>query len=383
MGIVNWWLRNIFTTRYEESRIYVDMGYTHRLKVIDGTTTLIDDTTTGTNRSGNPYTISLWTVNPIGDPPATPIVRTVRIEVYDTNNTLRETHSLKYLYGVYKWIVGFVDENDKTLNITAVCVTRYDGDIFVRSGIGAVSIPDVGSNPLILELSGYQNNKKYYFVKFNPHLEWQGTAIQIKVYPRDKYIIKTTIDIPSLSGNPALETIGNFISWLGNRIMDINLGVATIIANALGLRAPVVKTEIDLVNGTLTLYYVNDPIPAIVIIAGVVVGIVAGVVMSIAIQCYRDIRLAEVNYEARKLIYEANKQYYDTVNEIIEFSATTQNPQETAFKLLSLLTPPQIPTKDVSDTVQKQDDMIEQLKSMLMLAIGGAIVIAVLLMVRK
>ena len=108
MGVVNWWLRNIFTTRYEESRIYVDMGYTHRLKVIDGTTTLIDDTQTGISRSGNPYTVTLWTVNPVGDPPSTPVVRTVKVEVYDTSNTLRETHTIKYLYGTYKWAVGFV-----------------------------------------------------------------------------------------------------------------------------------------------------------------------------------------------------------------------------------------------------------------------------------
>ncbi|MEO0133024.1 MAG: hypothetical protein ABIK73_08870 [candidate division WOR-3 bacterium] len=373
---VSWVKKNIFTSWDMPAYITIDAGYTHRLKVYESETIIyVDDTVTGTNRPATLYEVRVWETNPHGTPPQTPAIYNLYVDVYDTNNVLKERITLKYMYGAGKYRINIVDENNNTFEAQIYYCIRTSSDVFADSYYGSnISIVDRGVNDLILEIIRVRDGKKYYMISKNPTLYTNTT---ITLYPKSEFIIKVVYDVSMFNNIPGLKQLYNFIMWLGTRIYNVLIPLAQSITNLLGIPLPIVKVEYD--NGLLIVYYVNDPIPILPIIIAIVAGAL-GITIALVV---RDILVSETTYKIEQLVHDSYTQYLNIIKEIKDFASTTPNPEQTFIDLISKITPPQVSTKDTKSTLDQKDNMISQLKDMLMLAIGGAIVIAVLLMVKK
>ncbi|MEM2262120.1 MAG: hypothetical protein QXK24_06685, partial [Ignisphaera sp.] len=222
---VSWVDKNIFTAYDMPAYITVDAGYTHRLKVYESETIIyVDDTVTGTNRPATPYEVRVWETNPHGTPPQTPSIYNVYVDIFDTNNVLKERITLKYMYGAGKYSLNIVDENNNPFEAQIYYCVRTSGDVFVVNYYGSnISIVDRGVNDLIIEIVRNKENKKYYMVALNPTL-YTNTVIRLS--PRDKFIIKVTYDVSMFNNIPILKDIYNFLMWLGTNVTNALLPIS-------------------------------------------------------------------------------------------------------------------------------------------------------------
>ncbi|MEM4847023.1 MAG: hypothetical protein QW794_04625 [Thermosphaera sp.] len=376
MGI-KWLGRNVFTAYDIPARIEVNIPFVHRLKCFDEITTYVDDTITGTNRSTTPYEITLWRENPRGTPPDTPAVYRVACEVYDTGNALRERYELRYLYGKTKYLVYVYDETDGQL--PGLVTYTFGTEFFYQVPGYTVGIPERPSGyDLFLEVVGYRNGKKYYYVAKNPTL-YPSTSL--KIFPVSKAYVTVTYDLSTIlawTNVPVIGAFARFLAWLGVRAVQLSLAIASWFSNLIGINLPVVDARIDWEKKELVVTYENDP--AAIVIAIIVAAAVAfGIVLVLAI---KDIKTAEARVEEVRLVKEIYDQYYKLVNEIVEYAKTTPDPEKTLLDLLSKLTPPQLPTETAPKMSQMESDL-DKLKTILMLGIGGAVVITLLSLAKR
>ena len=375
-GKVDWYDKSIFMVYDMPSYILVDMGYLHRLKVYESETIIyIDDTATGTNRQATPYVVRVWSENPHGTPPYTPIVYTVYVDVYDTNNVLKERHTLKYMYVRSFYTVNFVDENDRALEmLTYVVIYRQDGVYYYKYYGSTIRIPDYGGYNLILEASRDKDGKKYYFVKRNPELY---SVTKIKVTPNNKYIVGIRIKVSELN-IPVIQDIYNYFMWLFAKGFNFSLYMANVISNLLNIKVPVIKAEYDINNQELTIYYEVDPVK-LVVLAIIAAGLIGGAAIAWSI---RDIFIANVKYQITEVTQQSYREYLQTIRKLTDYAQENNLTAEQTQALLDKLTPPLV-SSEIGNVIQQKDSLIEQLKTLLIVGIGGAALITFLMMAAR
>lgn len=385
MGDVKWLDGNIFTSYDMPAEILVDIGYTHRLRVYESEAMVyVDDVAVGRNRPSR-HILRLWDENPHMYPPDTPVVYTVYVDVYDTNNVLKERFTLKYLYGSAKHHITVVDENNERLPSSIYCAFVVGSDVFGKYvRLDNTSLPAKPANSrLYIEIISQREGKKYYFVATDPSL---GLYTTIKLYPVTRVAVAVKYDVASLLAVPIVGELAKFIIWLGAKAINLSIQIGRSISRVMGLDLPIIGAEYNPDTKELVVYYEMDPAPILAYVLAIVVAVATAAVVIYYFNAVKEITVAEKTYSTYELVKQMYDQYTRTIKEIVEYAKTTLDPTKTLLELLPLISPPNVSLEAVKEVVkdsEKKDTMIEDLKKMLILGIGGAIVITALSMARR
>jgi hypothetical protein len=256
---------NIFLSQNTPAYLELDTkGVTVRLKVYEGAVTYIDDTATGTNRTGY-QVIQIWSTNPFPLHPS-PLGRMVIVEVYDTSNNFIEKHRLPYLYGQKYRSIPIVDENGNPLTCD-VAVTVYPFYYCMYSG-SYVDIPwsSEAEDRQIYEVYNTVN-KKYYFIGMVNAIE---SLSQLQLYPVKKVRVRVDYDasvIPLsnlLSLGGSLPYVKDFINNFYSLVLSNTVWLARAISSVTGIDLPIAGVEYHSETNTISVYYEQDPIPLVV-----------------------------------------------------------------------------------------------------------------------
>jgi hypothetical protein len=397
--------RNVFTDPSQPGYLYVDTeGETVRLKVLEPWQypppseqqyyVYLDDTETGTNRSGK-FELQIWSYNPHGTPPAGEwAFYQIFVEVYDTSNVLRERYVLWYGYtGAEVKEATFKDTSGNLLTGLATYYFTLGGDVFYiqESGVSTIRFPTPFSGT---ETSGYlefvSGSPKAYFVdRLDRVMSKIGTAqgVVVTISPSSKVVVYVDVELQALSALTSIPVVGKvveFFLWLGTNVVSYGLVFGEWLAKSLGLSGWMpIRCELVSTNPVIVrVYYSVD-------ISGAVAAIVVAAILAIAgvlimyMKCVRDMGIANVNYNTTQLITQAYNQYMDTVNKAIEFSKTQPNPNETLSLILSKLTAPQINAGDAKGSTDDLSKTIEQLKQIIIIIVVASILLAGVSMFKK
>lgn len=393
---VVWVEKNIFMNYDEPARVMYDMeGSTGRFKIYEvydsNQAIYVDDTVTGTNRTGKGI-IQLWSENPHGTPPSNTIaVYEVIVEVYDTLNVLKETLRLKYAY-TRKDIVTINVKDEKNADLTAdiTFLMAYNNEGFFKRYYGASTTVPLPIDPTkaYLEILGVREQKYYMIERFDRIATVPGTY-SISIKPRDEIIVYTDIEINNtvintLMSIPGLSYLTSFLLNISIQLINYGLVIGNYIRELLGLRDYyVIKVE-KVSDSPLVLrfYYKTDIAPIIVVL---ILGLatIGGIITWIIANAIRDIRVAEITYETQKVIADTYNQYIAYRNKVLEFCNEQADPAKCQTEILSTVTPPPV----ASDTAKENQDSltatIDQLKTFLIIAVIGGIILAVVSYMRK
>ncbi|MEM2383195.1 MAG: hypothetical protein QW521_03395 [Desulfurococcaceae archaeon] len=385
MGDVKWVYGNIFTSYDMSAEIMVDVGYAHRLKVYEaGDIVYIDDTITGTNRPPS-HIIQVWSENPHGSPPTVPVIYTVYVDVYDTNNVLKERFTLKYLYGSPRYTVYINDEYGTSLISSIYYAYTVGSDVFGRTVTASYfRLPEKPfESKLFVEVIAQKDSKKYYYVATEPTLY---TSTVLKLYPVTKVMVAVRYDLTPLLSVPIISEFVKFVLWLGVKAVDLAIQIARVISRAIGIDLPIVGAEYNSGTKELVVYYEVDPVPVLAFVLAIVVAVATAAVAIYYFNAVKEITVAEKTYSVYELVKQMYDQYTRTIKEVAEYAKTTPDPTKTLLELLPLISPPNVSLEAARKAVEdseKKDTMIEDLKKMLILGIGGAVIITALSMARR
>ena len=295
--------------------LHYDFGdKNYRLKVFEETTVYVDDTATGTNRTGTGE-IKLYDTYPFTIP-ASLTRRSITVEIYDTNNVKRRTLTLDYYAGRTRVYVNYRDARTNTPvigYITVLC--QIDPPLFTEAVDSYIEVPP--SIPMFIEFRGL--DVKYYDIrKIIP-----TTHTTISVIQSDKYDVEimAKMDLDLLRRlfyeTAVSPTVSQYVySQLPNR-PDIQYLLATRLLRELKITAPIKNAWLDS-NYVLHIIVEQDIIPflsTIIIAILIAIGVIS---VSYVVSKYIDMRVktspTTINY---KLIeYENERQ--KRVAELVE-----------------------------------------------------------------
>jgi len=385
--------RNIFRAIDEPAYLYVDTeGRTVRLKVyeyIEETTAIyIDDTVTGTNRTGV-LELQLWSTNPHGPPPSTWWgLYDVIVEVYDTENKLIERRLLGYAYTNYNpKTVEFRDEKGSYVTGAVAYYVLLDGKVYYIIDHSAMLV--FPAPPPGYETRGYVeftsfNPKFYYMDRLDRILKAIGEAsgIAITVRPMDRVTVAVEYDLSALSALVNVPIIGEFIKfilWLGVNAVNYGLVIGEWLLRRLGVGGwmPVGCELVSTSPVVIRIYYETDVSPLVV---AIVLGAIAGAVLLALF--IRDMYVKGKEYEYRALLAETYRQYYEIVSKVWEYAKTQPNPTEVYTKVVSQIPVPQTNVPNAKEETDSLSKTIEQLKAIVVLVIVAAIAVTALRLVK-
>jgi hypothetical protein len=396
---VDWASRSMFTSYDIPAHIYLDTEReVVRLKVYeeyDGSIAIyIDDTATGTNRSGQ-MLIKIWDTNIHGSPPSTPRVYEVTVEVYDTANRLREVKKLKYKY-VRSDTVLFFKKPDGTDLVGIINYADTQG-FFIHAYGSSIS--------LYYEADAYieflrQEGKHYYIGKLGRVVSAPG-AYNVIIYPsRDGYIhfyIDIKIDNDLLRwvfDTPGISEFAGFILQINLKIEGLALYVASKLLEKAGLSDYVVdNVEVVSTNPLVMRIYVSQD-PKTAVLAVVIVGVLAaGILLGLILGGYIvDIVYSFERIVALKVTEQIYTQYTNLVAMIIDYCKSTYaDNKEMADKcideLLSKITPPTVSAISAVSEIEKIQKEIKKLQEEISmwktLVIVAAIIIIALIIAQR
>ena len=373
MADVKFYERNIFTSYDMPAYIIVSSNIPFMLKAYEGNTVYVDDTLTGNVRQAGTHIIKIWDTNIHGDPAVNPGVYSVTVELY-SGSTLVFSKNIKYWYGKTAYIVTFKDENMYDLSVDSTFLILHGSDLFYIHYFGSnVSLPSIGSyDKVVIEAYRNKDNKKYMYFALNPTLSY-NTIIQLS--PNTSNSITLVYDLSKLSMIPGVDIFLRFISWIG--VANIPHIVADWISRQFNISNNIIDVRVD--GNNLYVTYENDPIPILLVIIYLVEILAWVFVAYLLVNAY----VSYTTYETQKLANEQSKQYYDTVNKITEYAQSNNlSPQDTQ-RLIQQVRPPVVSSTSANNMFTQFSNNIEQLKQMLLIAIGGAIVITVLSIAKK
>jgi len=309
-----------------------------------------------------------------------------------------KTIPVAYVNGSYA-VLLFRDENNVELIGDVVVADLKNNTILAYHGSN-IGIPANTGNifdysMMYVEFSAFKNNVKYYYLMRIDKLSLQsGRQYVLNLIPRSAVGIKLVFHLDT----SALGKWGAFLDWIvdglgyiSSIIINLNIkvwelfpgAIAKAILKLYGLDLPIVSVNYDASNNDLYVKIENDPIP-LILIALVVAGLVASAVIAWMI---RDI-IAEQTEQVRI------QEYSKILSQIIQLQQNMAdkcaqlygNNVDNYLKCLqgasnvtnSLTDHSANAFKTADNTVQQQDNTIKQLKDMLILAVGGSIIIAVL-----
>jgi hypothetical protein len=368
---VDWATRNIYTSYDMPGYIYLDTENVQvRLKVYevyDSTQAIyIDDTLTGTNRSGQQI-IKIWNTNVHGNPSSTPAIYSVIVEIYDTNNKLIETRTLKYKY-VSSNTVLFFKKQDNTDLIGIINYVDSEG-YFIHYYGGSISLYyDPNAYIEFLRQQG-----KYYFIgKLSRVIQSPGTY-NVTITPSPDgyvhYYIDIKIDNQLLSwifNTPVISQFADFILWLNINVESYLLYVTSRLLERIGLmNYRIDKVEVVSKSPfTLRIYLSQDISTALLI--GIIVGaLAAGILIGLIAGGYIvDIVYSIERIVALKITQETYNQYTDLVMKVIEFcnSKYGNNPSDVQKCLDDLLSKINPPTTSTLNTITEIENLQKKIK---------------------
>jgi hypothetical protein len=371
---VDWANRSVFTSYDMPAYIYLDAEREIvRLKVYeeynDSIAIYIDDTATGTNRSGQ-MLVKIWDTNVHGSPPSTPTIYEVTVEIYDTGNRLREVKKLRYKYVRSNTVLFFKSPDGRSL----VGIINYaDTQGFTIHAYGS-------SISLYYEADAYieflrQEGKYYYIGKLSRVIEAPG-SYNVIIYPsRDGYIhfyIDIKIDNDLLRwvfNTPSVSEFADFILQLSFKATGLTLYIATRILERAGL-SDVRVDNVEVVSTSplvIRIYASQDPktlLKAVIVVGLVAIGILIGLivgghVVDIVYSLERIVAL-----EVSKQIYV---QYTNLVAMIIDYCKNTYSGNNEMIdkcvnELLSKVTPPTMSALNAITEIEKIQKEIKKLQ---------------------
>ncbi len=370
---VEFYERSIFTAYDMPAYLIVKSDVDFMLKAYEDSIIYIDDTLTGTIRRAGTQLIRLWDYNAHGDPSTGRGIYTVTVELYDSGGRLLLTKKLKYLYDRYAYLVSFVDETGSNLGVDMTIMLARSLDVFfIQRFADKVELPPLSAgDKLVIEAYRVKDGNKYMYVAVNPTLAQSTT---IKLTPNSANAVTVVYDISQLgwlSYIPGSSTFISFLSWVSaGRIPYI---VADWISRQLGITNAIIDVRVD--GNYLYVTYENDPVPILAAILFLAKLFAAVFIVYLLVNAF----VAYISYETQKLVTEQNRQYYEAQKSVLQYAKEKGlTPQETQ-RLMEQVKPPQVS----STAAEQMTNTIEQLKQMLLIAIGGAIVITVLSLARK
>jgi len=295
--------------------LHYDFGdKNYRLKVFEETVVYVDDTATGTNRTGTGE-VKLYDAYPFAIPLSL-TRRSLTVEIYDANNAKRRTLTLDYYVGGPRIYVSYRDARTNTPIIgytTVLC--QIDPPLFTEAVDSYIEVPR--SIPMLIEFRGL--DAKYYDIRrITPTTHTAISVTQSDVYDVE---IMARIDLDLMKRlfyeTAVSPTVSQYAySQLPNR-PDIQYLLATRLLRELKITAPIKNAWLDS-NYVLHIIVEQDIIPilkAIIIAMAVITGVISA---SYIASKYIDMRVktspTTINY---KLIeYENERQ--KRVAELVE-----------------------------------------------------------------
>ena len=391
---VDWWLKNLYTTQYDYMYIQYDTeGSVVRLKIYEEglEQPFIDDTSTNTNRSGRDV---IAVVSPLPHlPPTTGIVfYTVVVEVYDTNNVLRETHRLKYAMSAQNLVtLNFKDEKGNTMISYVAYVTTYNNEKYFRvSYYGTLTFPyPAFPSKSYVEFIRVDGDKKYYYLDRIDRICTGAGTYNITLKPKKEIVIYIDVELSNtiinqLMSIPGLNYLTNFLLSLGTNLFNFGLTIGNYVKRLLGLEDYyVIKAEkVSDSPPIIRLYFRTDIAPILVVL---ILGLaVAGTAITwIVMSAIRDMRVAELTYQTEQVITQRYTEYIAFTNKVWEWAQTQPDPPKAFNEIISNITPPPTGSDEAKNTIDPLASTIETLKSFLLIAVVVAVVIAVVSYLRK
>ena len=395
---VRWVHRNYFHAYDVPAYLLIDTGgLTVRLKVYDDAATYLDDTLTGTNRSGR-FVLKIWDTNPhsIGAPKVIPLF----IEIYDTSNNLIERHALSYVYGSPVRTVSFTYPQGGAATADWAYVCHFNGVTVFATGTSS-NMPLPASNGIAeaFAYSAVRGGKFYRTFKID-------TAPDTVMLwgPSDKFIVRLKVKYTPMSflrlfGLPGFSYLDDFLSKLyGAFIVNPAMYFAHVISatlQRLGINLPIVSISFD--GEYIYVDYEQDIAWEVVVFALIVfVMALPGIaeiihdittMVSTYTQSERDKRIADVYMQVME-------QYNNTLSKVMEYVNSIQDPSERAKAFSQIMTSPLVNPSTyyggLTTVIRQRDEEVERLKAelnntrnMLYLAAGAAIALAIMMMTRR
>lgn len=381
---VSWIHQNIFTSYDIPAYILLDTeGKTVRLKVYETydniTSVYIDDTATNTNRSGT-IILKVWDTNQHGNPPSTPAFYDLIVEIYDTNNMLIETKTLKYEYVASNTTIHLVKADTKTELVALINYVDSQG-YFIQY---------YGSNiSFYYDPNGYievvQNSGKYYGISKVSKIASQPGSYTLYVNPADsdgyvrvEFDIVVTNDLLNAIYNaPLISNIMSFLMWLGANWINYNMVIASHILSYLGFSNFFIE-KVEYFTTTdgkpaLRIIARQDISPLLVFVAGVAVGAVVTFIISNVI---RDITRSWAQIETTKSLTDLYQQYVSLYGTIVDYCKTQKDPEKCINDITSTITPPSTMATSVGQAVSQITNENNQLKTVLNIMIVGLVIVA-------
>jgi len=290
---------NMFYSNNKPAYIVLDTeGDTIRLKCYQGAYVYLDDTQTGTNRTGVQI-IQLWSTYPFPLPPSVGAGR-VNCEVYDTANNLIDMKRVWFYVGQPRRRIYLRDEQGNPLTLN-YCVVFTDVGLIEQVGYdcgrGSEIIDPWGSTlTTIIEIwSDDIGRGKRYFIGYNTDIQPPDSDVamtpplcQDKCYVRVVYKVDNSVINAMLKAPLFGEVAGYLINNLSWVISNAPIALARFFSERAGIRFPIRNARIYTEAGELLLdvEYEVDPFPAIlaVVIAAGAGGLVIGLLFSGAIK---------------------------------------------------------------------------------------------------
>ena len=396
---VEWSNRSIFTSYDMPAYLYLDTeGRTVRLKVYEeyegGIAVYLDDTATGTDRAGQ-MLVKVWDTNVHGEPPTTPAIYEIVVEVYDTGNRLVESKRLRYKY-VRSNTVLFFKKPDGTDLIGIINYVDTQG-FFIHHYGNAIS--------LYYEADAYieflrQESKHYYIGKLGRVVSAPG-AYNVIVYPsRDGYIhfymdIKITSDLLRWAfDTPGVSQFSEFILKLSAKATELAMYVASRILWKAGLSdVRIDKVEVVSTEPLVIRIHASQDAKAIALAVVVVGALAVGILVGLIAGGYVvDIVYSMERVVALKVTEQVYTQYTNLVSMVIDYCTRTYSGNKEMIdkcidELLSKITPPTISAlnaiKEIEELQREIKKLQEEIGMWKTLVIIAAIIVVALIIAQR
>jgi hypothetical protein len=395
---VDWIYRNYFPAYDTPAWIMVDtQGQTVKLKIYDSVTTYIDDTISGTTRSGQ-FMLQIWSTNPRGNINNL-ITDILHIDVYNTSNSLVERKTLNYVYGRAVKYITFYYPDGYLASPLGVWVGNYDHiPVFGTVNGNVIGLPITRGLIEVYEYDELRRGKFYYIGKIeniSDRITLIGPAERFDVTLRIRVtrdVLGFLFDIPGF--NYVAGFIDYFFAQFVARPMSFAYSLVTAIMNRIGINLPAKKIDVD---GTDILVTYEQDIAVEVLVFFALVGLVGLYYLT---QIVHDISVAitaQAEAERDKAIAQTYQnvvqQQQQTLQTALDYASQINDPQERDKAITQVLSSPLVNPSNYTSGLgtalqqantqnQQTQQQLEQMKTLMYIAIGVAIV-SLLLSIRK
>jgi len=391
---VEWVTTNYFANYDQPATIYVDTaGQTIKLKIYDSVTTYIDDTLSGTTRSGQ-FMLQVWRQNPRGNINNL-ITDILHVEIYAVNGVLLEHKSLNYVYGKSVKQITFYYPDGYTATPISAWSGVYNGiPVFGQYNATVIDLP-ITSGIIEAYIHSEIHGGKFYFMgrieKVTDKITLLGPSERFDVTWR----ISITKDVLGFLFNiPGFDHVAGFIDYFFAQFVaqpaSFAYSLVAAIFNRIGINLPIKSIQVD--GSDILVTYEQDIMWELVVFL-VVAGVIA---LPYIAQIVHDISVAittQSQTDRDKAIAQTYQnvvqQQQQTLKTALDYANQIPDPTERAKAISQIVSSPLVNpsnyTSGLGTALQQANTTTQQTKqdnTMLYLAIGIAIV-AILISMSK